>query len=214
MRTPRTAPFLVCAALAALAAGGCVERKLLLRTDPEGAAIRLNGEELAAVTPVELPAPFDGPNRVQFSAPGHAPREVVAEVPTRWYDRFPLDLVAEFLWPGTIRETVTVDTRLEPYVPLSERLSEEQLNSLRSRMDALGPRSDEARAAAFAGGDATPSGAAASAPVAPEGTVPDAPADGVRPPRPSRPPQMSRDQTLPPPPPPPPPPRKGSGSGK
>ena len=199
---PIRARFLIAACVcASFAAPGCVERKLMLRSAPEGAIIRLDGEDLDARTPLEIAAPFDGVHRVELLAPGYVPLQTTATVPARWHDYFPLDVFAEFLWPGTIRETVIVDLKMERYpVPLSQKLTQAQLDDLSRRSSSIAMRADAARAS----GEAGP---------APKGDV--APQTDDAPPPPPPPAPRKRDPDVPkmsdddvPPPPPPPPPRR------
>lgn len=152
----RPTPLASAAAVALVAAclvpcGGCVERKLVIRTQPEGAALRLDGVDIPTPTPVELPATFDGVHHVEIVANGYRAVTTTAEVPARWHDWFPLDFVAEFLWPGTIRETLAYDFKLEPYAPLTPKAPEGPMQAARDAMADLKTRAEEYRAAGVAG---------------------------------------------------------------
>jgi hypothetical protein len=147
-----TATLIVLACAAPLAATtGCVERKLVIRSDPPGAVVQLEDQPLDQVTPVEVETPWDGVRRVTLSAPGHKVLETTAPIETRWHDYFPLDVFAEFLWPGTIRDVQVFDYRLEPYYPIDQPLTAEQKAELKDRLVALRGRADAARAADDAG---------------------------------------------------------------
>lgn len=144
--------------------GGCVERKLVIRTQPEGAMLRLDGVDIATPTPVELPATFDGVHHVEIVANGYRAVTTTAEVPARWHDWFPLDFVAEFLWPGTIRETLAFDFKLEPYMPLAQIPTDAQMQPAREAMPDLKTRAEEYRAAGVAGPGAVVADGGAGAP--------------------------------------------------
>ena len=98
-----------------LALAGCVERKMLIRSDPPGALLSIDGEETGLVTPAEVPFDFGGTRAVTLSSAGHKVLDARAELSDPWFTYFPLDIGAEFLWPGTIRDGQTFDFKLEPY---------------------------------------------------------------------------------------------------
>jgi hypothetical protein len=155
-----TGPLASAAALSAvLALGGCVERKLVIQSDPPGAIVSLEDEELPGRTPVEVPFEWDGVRRVKLQREGHHVLEATADVEARWYDWFPLDVVAQFLWPGTIEDVRTFDYRLEPYAdwraldPEQRRAVEAQA---RERMAGLRERADTHKAGGSAGPGGTP----------------------------------------------------------
>ncbi len=94
-------------AVATLALGGCVERRLTIGSDPPGALLLLNDREVGR-TPISVPLEWDGdydvrlryekdvgtpenPKIVHYYL--HTHRKTV----TPWYEIIPLDLVAELL---------------------------------------------------------------------------------------------------------------------
>jgi hypothetical protein len=102
----RLAPALI---LAALALPGCVERVLLLRTDPPGARVSVNGVPLGA-SPVEWTFLHYGTVRLEaepLDADGSgAPdtRRAVLDFPLSppWYQWPGIDFFADNLWPWTV----------------------------------------------------------------------------------------------------------------
>lgn len=110
---PALAPIL--AACAALVLPGCVERYLVLDSNPTGARIAVNGEELPAPAPCRLDFDHYGTFRVDA---WHPKREGVTQfvvVDPPWYQRFPIDLVTDLLLPFTIedRREVRIEFPLE-----------------------------------------------------------------------------------------------------
>ncbi len=86
---------------------GCVERKLLLRSDPPGAEIYLDGVregEIPPELPLEIGFEHYGVRLVEARLEGYQPlrRSLVLEPP--WYQRFPLGFFSEVLWPGTLED--------------------------------------------------------------------------------------------------------------
>ena len=90
-------------AVLALAAGGCVERVLQIRSAPPARAYF--NDRLVGITPVEVPFDFYGTSEVRLEADGYQP--IVAMVPLRppIYQWFPIDLFFEVVWPFTLRDT-------------------------------------------------------------------------------------------------------------
>ena len=94
-------------AVAGMALGGCVERRLVIGSDPEGALVLLNDHEIGR-TPISVPITWYGdydirlryeknvgtaedPKLVRYYL--HAHQTTVAP----WYEIIPLDLAAELL---------------------------------------------------------------------------------------------------------------------
>ena len=123
----------------ALAAGllcllaGCVERKLLLRSDPPGARVLLNGVAVG-VTPVDVPFQTYGVFEVVASAPQRARLRTTADIRPPWWETIPLDFFVENLWPWTVRDYQTV---MLPLVPISgdEEDVTQREGELRRRME-------------------------------------------------------------------------------
>ncbi len=95
-----------------LLASGCVERRLLVRSDPPGAAIYVDGAYLGEA-PVELPFDTYGTRTVLARRPGYTPVRRLVALDPPWYQYFPFDLVTDLLWPGTIHDVHDVTVRLE-----------------------------------------------------------------------------------------------------
>jgi len=142
------------AALTALAPalGGCVERKMIIRSDPPGALITLDGVDTEHVTPAAIPFDFGGTRAVTLTAPGRRVLETTAKLEDPWFTYFPLDVGAEFLWPCTIEDVQTFDYKLEGYEPLDRSAIPE----LRKRLDEVKLRAAGYRAGGSEGPDAAP----------------------------------------------------------
>jgi len=154
------------AALAAvvLAAAGCVERKMLIRSDPPGALIALDGKDTELRTPAEIPFDFGGTRAVTLSAPGCRVLETTAKLEDPWFTYVPLDFCAELLWPGTIHDDQTFDYTLEPYVA---GLTPEQWAEAKKRLAEL-----KLRAEAYRAGGSEGPGAEPAPPPAPQESAP------------------------------------------
>jgi hypothetical protein len=107
--------------LVVLAAGlpACVERKILVRSEPPGGVVLLDNK-VVGVTPITLPFTFYGARKVEvrwdpFLPPEVPPFERAEEtryLDPPWYQLFPLDFVFEHLWPFTITDERPFDFRL------------------------------------------------------------------------------------------------------
>lgn len=137
-RRRATAVSLACLAVLA----GCVERKMMLRSDPPGALIALDGADASLRTPAEVPFDYGGARSVTLIAPGHRVLDTTVKLADPWFTYFPLDIAAEFLWPGTIEDVQTFDFKLEPYAAtttadekaeLKKRLQELKLRAAKFR---------------------------------------------------------------------------------
>lgn len=96
------------AAVLLLAAAGCVERKMLIRSEPPGAPVWID-EDYAGVTPLEHPFVHYGLRRVRVGPLRdengkltHLEQGIDWEVEAPWYETFPIDFFAEVLYPETL----------------------------------------------------------------------------------------------------------------
>ena len=156
-------PCAVSALAMLLALAGCVERKMLIRSDPPGALITIDGEATQLRTPAEIPFDFGGTRAVTLSSPGRKLLETTAEIHDPWFTYFPLDIGAEFLWPGTIHDVQTFDYKLEPYA----QWTPDRLSDTKKLLSDLKLRAEEYRA----GGSEGP-GKVAPPPAAPDASAP------------------------------------------
>ncbi|MGO8704364.1 MAG: PEGA domain-containing protein [Candidatus Brocadiia bacterium] len=92
---------------------GCVERTLILRSDPPGATVVVNGDE-AGVAPAKLHFETYGTYEVVMSAPRHHRLRALVPVRPPWYEKVPFDFFYETLWPGMLLDEHLVTLKLEP----------------------------------------------------------------------------------------------------
>ncbi len=106
----RAGPLLV--VLGLLLSSCAVDRTLRIRSTPEGAKVRLDGQAIGN-TPLDVPFEHYGTRRVTVSHPGHLTYSRVHSFEAPWYARFPLDLISETVF-GFWSDTRRVDVTLEP----------------------------------------------------------------------------------------------------
>lgn len=95
-----------------LVAGCGVQRTLRLESDPPGALVYLNGEEIAR-TPAEVPLEWYGRYDVAVRKEGYQTLETKRWVVAPWWQWPPMDLVAE-LMPIPLRDRRRLSFELQP----------------------------------------------------------------------------------------------------
>ncbi len=105
----------VCLSLLAVVAGGCVRRRLTVRSDPQGAVVYIDRRtEPIGTTPVSTPFTYYGTRTIQLVKDGHETLTVQQNFAPPWYEIPPLDFIVENLWPWEVRDERIVDVQLEP----------------------------------------------------------------------------------------------------
>jgi hypothetical protein len=72
---------------------GCVERRLTINTQPQGALVVLNDEEIGT-SPVTVPFNWYGDYNVRISKEGFQTLKTHRKLKAPWYDAFPFDFFA------------------------------------------------------------------------------------------------------------------------
>jgi hypothetical protein len=98
---------------------GCVERHLIVRTEPRGAAVSIGGIPIGE-GPVVYPFSYYGTVRVEATMPGYHPALSAVQLTTPWYQWFPLDFVSDNLLPWTIYDDHEFVLHLQPRPPWDE----------------------------------------------------------------------------------------------
>lgn len=85
----------------ALLSAGCIERYMVIRSQPAGARVIIDDIEVGK-TPIEkLPYVHTGYRRVVLELEGYERHIAVEDVSGPWYCHFPFDIVTELLIPHT-----------------------------------------------------------------------------------------------------------------
>ncbi|MBN2490490.1 MAG: hypothetical protein JXQ29_06550 [Planctomycetes bacterium] len=122
---------------------GCVERKILVRSEPPGGVVLLDNK-VVGVTPMTADFSFYGTRKVEVRWDPFLPPEVppfVTAAETRclyppWYQLFPLDLVFEYVWPFTITDERVFDFQLALRGEVDAARADEQLEQVLKRAEA------------------------------------------------------------------------------
>jgi hypothetical protein len=109
----------------ALAAAGCARREIQVTSDPPGAIVWLNDQEIGR-TPVTASFLYYGVYDVRLRLEGFEPVATARDTGQPWYEYPPLDLFAE-TWPWGVATRVHWHFTLEP--ALESRLPREELEA-------------------------------------------------------------------------------------
>jgi len=101
---------------------GCVERKLTINTEPQGALVILNDEEIGT-SPVTVSFEWYGDYWVRISKQGYETLDTHHKLKGPWYDGFPFDFFAQITSPDRIVDSYEWTFELEP----KKQISREQL---------------------------------------------------------------------------------------
>ena len=134
MQTRRLSWFLTLAAVLVLSSSlGCVERTAKIQTQPPGALVIVNDEEVG-VSPVKFSFLWYGDYDIILRKPGYATLKTHYQLNAPWYQWPPIDLVAETMVPVMIHDDqVLPPFTLEPEAAPSAETVVERAVELRDR---------------------------------------------------------------------------------
>jgi hypothetical protein len=116
---------------------GCVERRYVITSDPPGAVVLRNGQPIGA-TPVDDYYVYYGKYKFTLIREGYETLQVEQEIPSPWYEYFPLDFISENLVPWPIQDVRRFNYKLEPrLMPSPDQLLNNAQN-LRNRGQSIG----------------------------------------------------------------------------
>lgn len=95
--------ILTLAVLGSLGLSGCVERRYTIRTNPPGALVRVNDEEIGA-TPAARSFTYYGDRKVQLMLDGYETQTIIQPIKAPWWDNYATEFFTENLIPYTFRD--------------------------------------------------------------------------------------------------------------
>jgi PEGA domain len=104
---------LVLLAAALLLPAGCVRRRLNVRSNPPGAIVYVDNQQIGT-TPCSVDFVYYGTREIRLVKPGYETLTVNQPIPAPWYQIPPIDFVAENLVPTKIRDNRSVSYDLAP----------------------------------------------------------------------------------------------------
>jgi len=113
-RLPRFGkPMLLVLLLVFLTAPGCVRRRLTVRTNPPGALVYVDNQQIGT-TPCSVDFTYYGTREIRMVKPGYETLTVNQPIPTPWYETPGIDFISENLVPLKIRDNRNVAFNLSP----------------------------------------------------------------------------------------------------
>lgn len=89
--------------------GGCIERTVSINSEPEGATVVLNDQEVGQ-TPVKVPFTWYGDYDIIIRKSGYQTIQTNKRLDTPWYEIPGIDLFTECLVPFTVHDDRYLDT--------------------------------------------------------------------------------------------------------
>ena len=113
MRKQYLSSQMVISLIAAVILGGCVERKLTINTEPQGALVILNDEEIGE-SPVTVNFNWYGDYWVRIRKEGYETLNTHRDLKGPWYDDFPFDFFTQIISPKRIVDSYEWTFELSP----------------------------------------------------------------------------------------------------
>ena len=110
---------------------GCVQRRLIVRSQPEGAFVSIDNQPIG-YTPLSAPYTYSGTRKIRLEKDGYKTVDVEERIRPRWFDTFPISLVTNNFWPRELRDERLLEFQLEPRAQASENLLLDRANQLRT----------------------------------------------------------------------------------
>jgi hypothetical protein len=119
---------------------GCVEQRLDLQSDPPGALVYLNGEEVGR-TPMTTPFTFYGNFDVVLRKEGYETLKTTSKVKPPLYQLPPIDLIAALLpIPLTDEHRLSYSMQPASTQPADPQVMLERARAMEAKLDATSPK--------------------------------------------------------------------------
>lgn len=135
MRSVTLATMLLAVGLSA----GCVTRRFTVTSEPQGAMVYVNGQQIGA-TPADTEFVYYGKYRITLIKPGYETLEVEQNIPPPVYEYFGLDAISEILVPVNLIDHRYFNYKLVPLQPVRPDDVLRRAEDLRSRGRAVVPQ--------------------------------------------------------------------------
>jgi hypothetical protein len=108
----RSVAMILAAILLPLVLGGCVERRMTIRSNPPGALVYVDDNEIGT-TPVSVNFTYYGTRKIRLVKDGFETLTVMQSFSPPWYQYVPLDFISENFVPGKITDRRVLDYQLQ-----------------------------------------------------------------------------------------------------
>jgi hypothetical protein len=127
--------LIVCLAAVCLLSGGCVRRRMTIRSFPPGAQVFVDDQEIGT-TPCSAAFVYYGTRKITVIKDGYKTENVWQTFNAPWYQIPPLDFVTENLLINEIRDERFVDVQLLPEEIVPEQTLLDRAQALRGSSQA------------------------------------------------------------------------------
>lgn len=117
-------------ALCALLLTGCVRRRLTVRSNPPGAQVFVDNQEIGT-TPCSASFVYYGTRSITVMKDGYRTEKILQKLNAPWYEIPPLDFVSENLVARELRDERIVDVQLVPEEIVPQQKLLERAQTLR-----------------------------------------------------------------------------------
>lgn len=118
-----------------LLCSGCVQRRMIVRTHPEGAFVEIDDKPIG-YSPVSVPFTHYGGREISIEKDGYESVEVIQPVKAPWYLTPPISFFTENFSPREIRDQHVFDFQLQPKTTATDGFLLNRANTLRGNVRA------------------------------------------------------------------------------
>lgn len=129
MHLKKSANILI-ASLILVSLSGCVQRRFIIRSQPEGAFVSIDRQQIG-LTPLSVPWTYNGTREIQLEKDGYKTIKVQQRFSPNWYETFPASFVTENFWFREIRDERLMEFQMEPKTQVQGNLLLDRANDLR-----------------------------------------------------------------------------------
>lgn len=126
----RTATLLSLILLILTVCSGCVQRRLIIRSQPEGAFVTVDQKPIGR-TPLSVPFTYYATRDIKLEKDGYKTVKVQQRLPPKWYQMVPFSLISENFAMREIRDERLLDFQLEPKTQVQDSQLIDRANDLR-----------------------------------------------------------------------------------
>jgi hypothetical protein len=127
----RRAQVLLLLFLGVGALSGCVERRYTIRTDPPGATVVVNGEEIGP-SPASKSFVYYGERKISLIKDGFQTKTLIQPIKAPWWDNYITEFFTENVIPVSLRDEREFTYKLEPFKMTPQGELRDRAESLRS----------------------------------------------------------------------------------
>lgn len=113
---------------------GCVQRRMVVRSQPPGAFVTIDNQP-QGYTPLPVPFTYYGTREIQLEKDGYKTVKVRQQIKPPWYEKFPMGFFSNNFAFREIRDERLLDFQLEPRTQVQEDRLLDRANELRTNIE-------------------------------------------------------------------------------